>query len=65
MDDKKFDTGANYKKSKYRPSVFLEKDKEPAVLDRVVELGYRSANEYICALIDYDLTHDVCPKKIG
>ena len=63
MDEKKLNTGIDYKNRKYRPNVFMDKSREPVVLDRVGELGYRSANEYICALIEYDIEHDVCPGK--
>ena len=52
-----------YANSKYRPNVYMDKQKEPIVKERIAVLGYASFNEYVEALIQYDFEHDVCPRK--
>lgn len=54
-NEKKFDTGIEYKNKKWRPSVFIDKSKQEIIEARISELGYKSFNEYVCALIDKDM----------
>lgn len=62
-NNKKFNTGINYKNGKYRPGVFIDKNKQCDIENRIYELGYKSFNEYVGALIEYDMQHKVCPGK--
>lgn len=52
---KKVDTGIGYKNKKWRPSVFINKDRQEEIEMRIAEKGYKSFNEYVCALIDEDM----------
>lgn len=47
-----------YKNSKWRPNVFIDKDKQPAIEQWIADCGYKSFNEYVCALIDRDMSTD-------
>lgn len=47
-----------YANSKWRPNVFIDKGKQPEIENRIAELGYKSFNEYVAALIDQDMKND-------
>lgn len=44
-----------YKNSKYRPNVFIDADKRESIERWFICKGYKSFNEYVCALIDEDM----------
>lgn len=44
-----------YKNSKYRPNVFIDADKRESIERWFTAKGYRSFNEYVCALINEDM----------
>lgn len=44
-----------YKNSKYRPNVFIDADKRESIERWFAGKGYKSFNEYVCALIDEDM----------
>lgn len=44
-----------YKNSKYRPNVFIDADKRESIERWFTGKGYKSFNEYVCALIDEDM----------
>lgn len=44
-----------YANSKYRPNVFLDADKRESIESWFTGKGYKSFNEYVCALIDEDM----------
>lgn len=52
-----------YKNSKYRPNVFIDMDKRPAIEKHIELLGYKSFNEYITALIEFDMSEHALSKK--
>lgn len=54
-EKKKINTGIDYKNKKYRPNVLINKDRQPDIEKRFKELGYRSFNEYVIALINKDI----------
>lgn len=47
-----------YKNSKYRPNVFIDADKRESIENWFTSKGYKSFNEYVCALIDEDMKND-------
>jgi len=47
-----------YKNSKWRPNVFINKDRQSEIENRIAELGYKSFNEYVIALIDEDMKRE-------
>ena len=47
-----------YANSKWRPNVFIDKDKQESIETWIAEHGYKSFNEYVCALIDRDMGTD-------
>lgn len=47
-----------YKNSKYRPNVFIDADKRESIERWFTAKGYKSFNEYVCALIDQDMGKD-------
>ena len=53
---KKVNTGIEYKNGKYRPSVFIDKDRQEDIERHFKEKGYKSFNEYVIALIDEDMS---------
>lgn len=56
MDEiKKVNTGINYKNKKYRPSVFIDKERQEQIEKHFKSKGFKSFNEYIIALIDEDM----------
>lgn len=57
-EKKKVNSGIDYKNKKWRPSVFIDKDRQEAIEAWIVEHGYKSFNEYVCALIDRDMGTD-------
>lgn len=44
-----------YANSKYRPNVFIDKDRQVDIERHFKGKGYRSFNEYVIALIDEDM----------
>lgn len=44
-----------YANSKWRPSIFIDKTIQPEIENRIAELGYKSFNEYVIALINQDM----------
>ena len=44
-----------YSNSKWRPSVYIDKDKQESIEKWFTDKGYKSFNEYVCALIDKDM----------
>ena len=44
-----------YKNSKWRPNVFIDKDKQEPIEKWFTEHGYKSFNEYVISLIDRDM----------
>ena len=47
-----------YSNSKWRPNVYIDKDKQELIERWIAEHGYKSFNEYVCALIDKDMGVD-------
>lgn len=43
-----------YIEGMYRPSVYINRDKRPEIEKRFKELGYKSFNEYVIALMKND-----------
>ncbi len=54
-EKKKINTGIDYKNKKWRPGVFINKDRQSDIENRIAELGYKSFNEYVIALINQDM----------
>ncbi len=54
-EKKKINTGIEYKNKKWRPGVFINKDRQSDIENRIAELGYKSFNEYVIALINQDM----------
>ena len=54
--EKKVNTGIDYKNRKYRPSVFIDKERQEDLEKHFKSKGYRSFNEYVIALIDEDMS---------
>ena len=52
---KKVNTGIEYKNGKYRPNVFIDKDRQEDIERHFKKKGYKSFNEYVIALIDEDM----------
>ena len=44
-----------YANSKWRPNIFIDKDLQPKIEDRIKELGLESFNKYVLKLIRLDL----------
>lgn len=63
VTDAQLRASKKYANSKYRPNVYMAKEMETVVLKRIDELGYKSFNEYACALVEYDLLNRICPIK--
>ena len=53
---KKVNTGIEYKNGKYRPSVFIDKERQEDLEKHFKSKGYRSFNENVIALIDEDMS---------
>lgn len=57
MEEKrKVNSGIDYKNKKWRPSVFIDKDRQEFIERWIADHGYKSFNEYVCALIDRDMS---------
>lgn len=52
---KKVNTGIDYKNNKWRPGIFIDADKRESIERWFTDKGYKSFNEYVCALIDEDM----------
>ena len=57
-EEKKVNTGINYKNKKYRPSVFIDKERQADIEKHFKSKGFKSFNEYIIALINDDMRTD-------
>lgn len=57
-EKKKINTGINYKNRKYRPSVFIDKERQEDIENHFRNKGYKSFNEYVIALIDADMSKE-------
>ena len=47
-----------YISGQWRPSVYIAKDKQEPIERWIAEHGYKSFNEYVCALIDRDMSSE-------
>ena len=54
-ENKKSNTGINYKNSKYRPSVFFDKSLQYDIELHFKNKGYKSFNEYVNDLVLKDI----------
>ena len=54
-EEKKVNTGIDYKNKKYRPSVFIDKELQEDIEKHFRDKGYKSFNEYVISLIDEDM----------
>ena len=54
-EEKKVNTGIDYKNKKYRPSIFIDKNRQSDIEQHFRNKGYKTFNEYIIALIDNDM----------
>ena len=54
-EEKKVNTGIGYKNKKYRPSVFIDKERKEEIEKHFKSKRYKSFNEYIIALIEDDM----------
>ena len=45
----------NYISKQYRPSVYIDKERQSAIEDHFKKKGYKTFNGYINALIDEDM----------
>ena len=57
-EEKKVNTGIDYKNKKYRPSVFIDKERQEDIEKHFKSKGYKSFNEYVIALIDDDMKQE-------
>ena len=57
-EKKKVNTGIGYKNRKYRPSVFIDKERQEDIEKHFKEKGYKSFNEYIISLVDADMSKE-------
>ena len=55
QEKKKVNSGIDYKNKKWKPSVFIDKDKREPIERWISDHGYKSFNEYVTALIDKDM----------
>lgn len=62
-EKKKVNSGIDYKNKKWRPNVFIDKDKQESIEKWIAEHGYKSFNEYVCTLIDNDMKLNNKDKK--
>ena len=51
-------TGIGYKNRKYRPSVFIDKERQEDIEKHFKNKGYKSFNEYVIALVDADMSKE-------
>lgn len=54
-EKKKINTGIDYKNKKYRPSIFIDKERQEEIEKHFKDKGYKSFNEYVIALINADM----------
>jgi hypothetical protein len=54
-EKKKVSTGIDYKNKKWRPNIFIDADKRESIERWFTGKGYKSFNEYVCALIDENM----------
>ena len=57
-EEKKVNTGIDYKNRKYRPSIFIDKERQEDIEKLFKSKGYKSFNEYVINLIDEDMKHE-------
>ena len=57
-EEKKVNTGIDYKNRKYRPSVFIDKERQEDIENHFRNKGYKSFNEYVIALVDADMNDE-------
>ena len=57
-EKKKVNTGIAYKNGKYRPSVFIDKERQEDIEKHFRNKGYKSFNEYINALVNADISKE-------
>ena len=57
-EKKKINTGIEYKNGKYRPSVFIDKERQEDIEKHFRNKGYKSFNEYVIALVNADINKD-------
>ncbi len=57
-EEKKSNTGIDYKNRKYRPSVFINKELQEDIEKHFKDKGYKSFNEYVIALINKDMSKE-------
>ena len=57
-EEKKVNTGIDYKNRKYRPSVFIDKKRQKDIEKHFKNKGYKSFNEYVNVLIDEDMSKE-------
>lgn len=57
-EKKKVNSGIDYKNRKYRPSVFIDKERQEDIEKHFKEKGFKSFNEYVIALIDKDMSKE-------
>ena len=55
-EKKKVNTGIGYKNGKYRPSVFIDKERQKDIEKHFRNKGYKSFNEYINELVFDDMS---------
>lgn len=57
-EKKKANSGLSYKNSKYRPSVFIDKERQEDIEKHFKNKGFKSFNEYIIDLINQDMSNE-------
>ena len=57
-EKKKVNTGIRYKNGKYRPSVFIDKERQEDIEKHFKNKGYKSFNEYVNALVIDDMSKE-------
>ena len=55
-EKKKVNTGIVYKNGKYRPSVFIDKERQEDIEKHFKGKGYKTFNEYVNALVSADMS---------
>lgn len=57
-EKKKVNSGIDYKNKKWRPGVFIDKNKQESIEKWIADHEYKSFNEYVISLIDNDMGVD-------
>ena len=57
-EEKKVNTGIDYKNKKYRPSVFIDKERQKDIEKHFANKGFKTFNEYVINLIDQDMSKE-------